>query len=185
MSDLDANAPANAEFQRLFATHREAVRRYLLKLSRDPDIADDLCQDVFLRAHEKFHLYDSERGSFLSWNFAIAHNIFLNYIRREGRLRPLGDANDQHQSAELAARLTDDADPASEIEAKLLSRQIREVILALPEPERSVFYLMKVKHRTRAEIAETLGMGTRTVSRKLVNAIELLRKGLEAKQLLS
>lgn len=170
-------APDNEEFERLYVEHRATVYKYLLKLSRSADLAEDLSQDVFVRAHLKYDLFDPTRGSFQSWVLAMAHNLFINFIRKQARLN-------LQPADQIESNLTDTGNQADQIEDEILSARVRRIIEALPEPERSVFYLMKIKNWSREQIATKLGMSTRSVSRKLVNAIELLRGELVRAQLL-
>ena len=172
MTDL-----SNEEFRRLYEAHRDDLYRYLVKLSGSPDVADDLTQDVFVRIREKYHLFDAEKGAFMAWACTIARNTYLNQVKRESRV-------DQSFDEKLEHSLSGSGDPAREVEQNLLSGKIRDIIAALPEPERTVFYLMKVKLLSREQIGQRLGMSTRSVSRKLVNAIELLRRELEREQIL-
>ncbi len=171
-----SNQLSEQEFRALYEAHRDDIYRYLMKLSRRQDLADDLTQDVFVRVHEKYHQFNPEKGTFIKWACAIAHNSFLNHEKRAARGTTFDDG--------LEHTLAGNDDPAKRVEQNILSEQIREVILNLPEPERRIFYLKNVKNWTREQIAREMNMGTRTISRKLVNAVELLRRELEKKKLM-
>jgi RNA polymerase sigma-70 factor (ECF subfamily) len=71
-------------FAGLVEAHQGAVRGWLRRLVGDPDTADDLAQDTFLRAFERLDAWDG-RGSFRAWLFGIARHLALAGHRRAGR----------------------------------------------------------------------------------------------------
>lgn len=56
--------------------------RYLLKLTMDPIIAEDLTQDTMLRCVEKIHLYNGQ-SQFSSWLITIASRLYIDSMRRK------------------------------------------------------------------------------------------------------
>ena len=71
-------------FGELIRRHQSQVRNLLRKLAADPDLADDLAQDSFLRAWDKMPSY-SGRGSFIGWLLKIAYTTFLQSKRKSKR----------------------------------------------------------------------------------------------------
>lgn len=75
-------AARHAEFNTLVVAHRQSVWSYILKLIRDHHLADDLCQEVFIRAYEMFDsLLDKTRVK--SWLFSIGYHVVIDWIRRK------------------------------------------------------------------------------------------------------
>lgn len=74
-------------FSALMLRHQRAVLRMAIRFVRDPDLAEDVVQDAFIKAYEKIHLFEA-RASFKSWLFQIAANTARNKIRerREGHV---------------------------------------------------------------------------------------------------
>src|SRR5262245_15067126 len=73
-------------FELLYERHKGAVYRYLRRVSRDPAVAEDLCQDVWLRLVDARASYQ-DRAKFATWLFTIAHNCLMNHLRgRQSRL---------------------------------------------------------------------------------------------------
>lgn len=64
--------------------HQGKIRSYLVRLCKNYDLADDIAQETFLTAFRKLQSYKGE-GSFSGWLFRIAHNCFLQHIRKTKR----------------------------------------------------------------------------------------------------
>ena len=89
----------------LFARHYRDIHRYLARMAGRPDVADDLAQEVFLRAVRALDAGGDAIGHERGWIFAVARHLLVDYRRREGTAaRRRGDAQ------RLAAR---DAAPVS------------------------------------------------------------------------
>jgi RNA polymerase sigma-70 factor (ECF subfamily) len=81
-------------FEGLYAAVASPLRRYLVMLTRDAAIADDLLQESFLQVHRFRHTYDADQP-LRPWLFAIARHVFLMHARatrrRLARVGPLPD----------------------------------------------------------------------------------------------
>lgn len=64
--------------------HQGKIRSYLRRLCKNHDLADDMAQETFLTAFRKLQSYKGE-GNFSGWLFRIAHNCFLQHIRKSKR----------------------------------------------------------------------------------------------------
>jgi RNA polymerase sigma-70 factor (ECF subfamily) len=74
----------NDAFSTLVRMHQGKIRAYLVRLCKNYDLADDIAQETFLTAFRKLQSYKGE-GNFSGWLFRIAHNCFLQHIRRTKR----------------------------------------------------------------------------------------------------
>ncbi|PCI75467.1 MAG: RNA polymerase subunit sigma-70 [SAR86 cluster bacterium] len=74
----------NDAFSALVRMHQGKIRAYLVRLCRSYDLADDIAQETFLTAFRKLQSYKGE-GNFSGWLFRIAHNCFLQHIRKTKR----------------------------------------------------------------------------------------------------
>ncbi len=93
---IEATLAGNAEaFSGLVQAHKTAVWAYVLSRVCDFDLAEDLCQETFLRAFERLdQLQDPRR--FSGWLRAIAENVCLMWFRRLRRQDPLDKARPHH-----------------------------------------------------------------------------------------
>jgi len=80
----------NDAFSALVRLHQDKIRSYLLRLSKSHDLADDIAQETFLTAFRKLQTYKGE-GNFSGWLFRIAHNCFLQHIRKTKRRSEVTD----------------------------------------------------------------------------------------------
>ncbi|MBL4869457.1 MAG: RNA polymerase sigma factor [Robiginitomaculum sp.] len=77
-------------FEALVRDHQGQIRAFLRRLCKNHSLADDLAQDTFLRAYQKFgSLVDAKSAK--AWLFQIAYRTFLDYVRKENRRRNLSD----------------------------------------------------------------------------------------------
>ncbi len=75
-------------FGTLVRRYQSRVRNWLQQLARDPDLADELAQDTFVRVWDKLHTFTG-KGKFQSWVMKIAYTIFLQSCRSKKRQRRL------------------------------------------------------------------------------------------------
>lgn len=73
----------------VYQSYFNDIYRYLLYLCRDHHAAEDLVQETFVRAYLYLEHYEGEKVK--PWLFTVAHNAFIDYIRKQSRVRPKGD----------------------------------------------------------------------------------------------
>lgn len=165
------------DFSILYEENYRTVYRFLLKISSDPEIAEDLAQEAFLKAFTFFVKFDSKVASFSTWTCSIAKNLyFKHYNRRKRELRNL------HLS-DLMSHIQINSEIPENLEKAFLEKTIKGTIESLPEPEKSIILYKELKRKTLKETARALGISERTVSRRLISAISLLRAKMENKNL--
>ena len=148
--------------------HLPALLRFARSLTRDVSAADDLVQDVVVRALERRHRFDGQR-SYRSWLLALTHNLFVDGWRR-ARVR-------QNAQSELQSRATDGMEPSQEHATDL--RAALRNFEALPVDQRAVMHLVVVGGASYAETADILGIPVGTVMSRLSRARETLRRAPE------
>jgi RNA polymerase sigma-70 factor, ECF subfamily len=171
-----AQAGDTASFGALIERHLGMVYAIALARLRDAESADDLAQEVFLRA--QLHL--SSLGSndrFAAWVSRIARNLAIDWLRRgqrASRLLPmvsLGEDLDRVPDTEQRGA-------REAMESKEEAHALREAIFDLPEAEREVVLLHFSEGLSQREIAERLGLSQPTVSRQIQRALDALRGAL-------
>ncbi|MFT4513819.1 MAG: RNA polymerase sigma-70 factor (ECF subfamily) [Planctomycetota bacterium] len=142
---------------------------YLMRLVRDRAWAEDLVQEVFLRALQEAHRYDTAWPVGV-WLFRIARNLALDLLRSEAGHR----ARTQAQPAPITA-------PAAITTAEHREFQIalEAALQRLPEEFRSVFLLREGESLSYDEIGAVLNISTKTVSSRLHRARQQLRTTLQ------
>jgi RNA polymerase sigma-70 factor (ECF subfamily) len=70
-------------FREIVLRYQRPVFALILRMVRDPETAEELAQETFVKCHGRLSTYDPSRR-FASWLFKIAHNTSIDYLRREG-----------------------------------------------------------------------------------------------------
>jgi RNA polymerase sigma-70 factor (ECF subfamily) len=176
-------------FSRLDGRLRPRLRGLLLKLARDEAAVDDLVQLTLLKAHlarDRFALQGGDPdGAVQAWYFAIGRNVAMDFLReryRGDRRRADGSANDG-----LAALPDPELDAEAlgeraEEEAEIALR-VREAIARLPEGQREVVELHKLRGMSMAEVAERLRVREGAVRVRAHRAYKTLARLLAPKEL--
>ena len=164
-----------AAFEVLYARHRAALWRFLLRSLDDEQAAADIFQETWVRviAHRERYTVTAR---FKTWLYRIAHNCCVDHWRRVGRLtrREQRDAEEMLESlADCSAQAPDEYAESAE-QADALQAALRE----LPEAQRSAFLLYVDGGLGLADIATTTGVGVETAKSRLRYAVARLRSAL-------
>jgi RNA polymerase sigma-70 factor (ECF subfamily) len=148
--------------------------RYLLRMLRRPDEAEDAVQEAFLRAYLSLASYDPTYR-FSTWLFRIATNLTLNRIKAEQRLTSLEMLQERPEGAprEIADR-RDDCRPEPQAERQELCQVVRECLELLPPAYRSVVALRHISDLSYEEIADSMDLPVNTVRSRLHRGRERL-----------
>ena len=148
------------------------VQRYLPKarviarrLLQNPDDADDLVQDAFLRALERIDTFDVTRA-FGPWFTRLLVNLGLDW-RRKQKVR--GGEGQDPETLAGASR------PDRETERAELRRSLREAVARLPDRQRLIITLFEVDGHSTEEVADMLNVSQVTVRWHLHQARKALR----------
>jgi RNA polymerase sigma-70 factor, ECF subfamily len=149
-------------FMRLFLESREALRRYVRRLVRSRETADEVVQEAFLRTYEQRDAVQIPRA-FL---FSTARNLASD-IRRHDRIAATDSVGDL-QDAQI---VQPDAPLDSLLIADEASRLLKEAVDRLPEQCRAVFTLKVFHGWSYREIAQQLGLAEKTVEKHVARAL--------------
>lgn len=117
-------------FDEIYRLYAEDVYRFLLKLTRNETLAEDILQDTMLKAVTSFSGFKGN-CSLKTWLCTIARNEYLNYCkRRENRHLPLDEV-----------QLSDGRSLEQRISDKLTAMELHTVLHHLDEPYKEIFTL--------------------------------------------
>jgi RNA polymerase sigma-70 factor (ECF subfamily) len=161
-------------FEELFHQFQGEVYRWIVRIVRDPVVAEDLTIETFWRIH-RAHSHFNPSRSFGAWARKIATNLALSYLKSPsvGRFRPLEEA----ETVGLARRgdtLT--VDPAVRLEIRERTLQTLE---QLSPNLRVVAILALIEEVPHAEIAAALGISVAATKVRLFRAVRFLRNRLK------
>ena len=163
----DANS-AEA-FGELVTRYQTSVFNVCYRILHERGEAEDLAQEVFIRAYDRIHTFDIER-EFGPWIQRVAANLCLNHLEGQKVTTELDDERD-----------TDHApSPESAQEVRERSKQIREALVSLPANYRIVIELRHYQELSYEEIAVELNIPLSDVKSHLFRARKILAEKLHA-----
>jgi RNA polymerase sigma-70 factor (ECF subfamily) len=162
-------------FETLYARHRTALYRYLVRQARDGETANDLFQEVWSRVIVNRARYEP-RAKFRTFLFTLAHNCFIDHCRRT-KTRPGGANVDDADAADLLPA-DDGAGPERVLERDESTRRYRAALESLPQEQRDVYLLHEESNLSLEEIGRVTGVGTETAKSRLRYAVGKLKAAL-------
>ena len=172
--DADASLAASGDrqaFERLYHRHVNRVFSLCARMVADRTRAEELTQDVFVRAWEKLQLFRGE-SSFATWLHRLAVNVVLNERKTESRRRSRFEEENAERGMDGYAGVVGMTLPPGDL------LDLEEAITRLPPGARRVFTLHDVEGYKHEEIAEMLGVTTGATKAQLHRARLLLRQRL-------
>jgi RNA polymerase sigma-70 factor (ECF subfamily) len=161
-------------FEALYARHKGALYRFVLRSVKARGEAEELFQEIWMRAIEARGRY-APQAKFSTWLYTIAHNRLVDHWRARGLA--LVSLDDEASPVPEVA-----ADPGSEPHRQLEARQTLErlstALAALPQAQREAFLLHHEGGLTAAEIAAATGSGEEAAKSRLRYAMNKLREAI-------
>jgi RNA polymerase sigma-70 factor (ECF subfamily) len=158
-------------FERLYREQVNRVYSLCARMVSDRERAEELTQDVFVRAWEKLHLFRGE-SSFSTWLHRLAVNVVLNSRKSEGRQRSRYEENDEDAGMDALPGVVGMPLPPGDL------LDLEDAIKRLPPGARRVFILHDVEGYKHEEIADMLGVTSGATKAQLHRARLLLREAL-------
>ena len=166
-----AAAGDRGAFERVYRQNANRVFSLCARMVSDRARAEELTQDVFVRAWEKLHLFRGE-SSFATWLHRLTVNVVLNARKVEGRQRSRYEENDDDAGMDSLPGVVGMPLPPGDM------LDLEEAITKLPPGARRVFVLHDVEGYKHEEIAEMLGVTSGATKAQLHRARLLLREAL-------
>lgn len=152
-------------FETIFRQSHQDIYRWIVRMVRDPGIAEDLVVETFWRIYRSRATFDWTR-SFQAWSRRIATNVTRDYLAR----RP--------NEVDLPENIPEPTRPDPLVGLDI-QRKVRMAVAELPPKHRIVAMLALVEERSHEEIAAALGIPVGTVKSRLFHAIRMLRRKLQ------
>lgn len=150
-------------FTRLVSENQALCWHIIHRMVRDPEDARDLCQETFLRVHQRLGQFRGE-SSLRTWIGRIAYSIALRHLQRK-RIALAGPSGEEGQS--LLESVPSDIDIASDCDSEEVVSLLLAAIDTLPAPQRAVLTLYHLEELSIAEIAEITGLAHGTIKSQL------------------
>lgn len=165
-------------FEALVREHKNRIYGYVCRLTNDHPDAEDLTQEVFVRAYQSMHAFRHD-AAVDTWLYRIATNLVIDRFRRARRtpqtLRVEGADGEAVSEIPTTSR---EADPQASVQLSELQRQVQRAIHSLPPKLRAVIVLHDMEGLAYEEVAQTVGCPVGTVKSRIFNARALLKRKL-------
>ena len=155
-------------YMHIINTYKNPLYATILRMTKNPQTAQDLLQEAFIKVYEQLGKYD-QKGTFKSWLYRVAINHCLDQFRKK-RIQ-LEQVKDTH--------LVSDTTPEVVFLKKEKSRELEQLVNALPEDERLILLLRYANELSYGEISETLCISLANVRNKLHRAKKKLRRNAQ------
>ena len=161
----------------LINRHQQRLYSFIYSKVYDRDVTEDVFQDTFIKVIKTLKLGKyNEEGKFLPWVMRIAHNLVIDYFRKNKRMPKFNNSKDFDIFSVLS-------DSALNAEDKLVRSQIhndiRKLVEELPEDQRTVLKMRMYNDMSFKEISENTSVSINTALGRMRYALINLRKLIE------
>jgi RNA polymerase sigma factor (sigma-70 family) len=150
--------------------HLDGVHRYLLLLTADSGLAEDLAAETFEKALRSWSRYDPRRASERTWLCRLARSVALDHFRSDARRR-------RREERFVQQRVSDEQEP---LIPGAFSAELDAALRTLSAAEREVLALRIVLDFDAEAAARVLGIGRAACSMRLARALRKLEERMEA-----
>lgn len=170
--DATGDKTTMPSWDELVRQHADRVYRLAYRLSGNPHDAEDLTQETFIRVFRSVQNY--QPGTFEGWLHRITTNLFLDMVRRRGRVRMESLPEDYDRVP------ADDPNPEQIYHNARLGPDLQAALDSLPPEFRAAVVLCDIEGLSYEEIGATLGVKLGTVRSRIHRGRQALRDYLAA-----
>ncbi|MDN5203762.1 RNA polymerase sigma-70 factor [Fulvivirgaceae bacterium BMA10] len=156
------------DFKSLFNEHYDGIKNFLYYKTGDVEVAEDIAQDVFLKAWDKRS--DIRLETVKSFLYTIANNLAINHLKHRNVVFDFVRKERNDSSYES---------PEFQLEVKEFDQRLQQTLAAMPEKNREVFLMNRIEKLTYNDIAERLGLSVKAIEKRMSGALSYLRDKLK------
>ena len=163
-------------FDVLLARNQQKLYSYILFVVRDPEVANDVFQETFLKVITKLqegHYTDS--GKFSFWLTRIAHNVMMDTYRQQ-KSEHIVEATEDNDLNKLRSEDLLDINRENEYVNAQILKDVRHLMDTLPAPQREVVYMRYYQELSFKEISEVTGVSINTSLGRMRYALINMRR---------
>lgn len=187
MQDLELDLVSRAQsgdheaFEQLVVQYEKRVYNLALRMSRNPEDALDLAQEIFIRVYKSLPFFKGQ-SAFSTWLYSIASNACIDFTRREKRKNRISMLSIDDEKNKSVYEIPDIRyQPENEVEKNALREELVCALEKLSPEHREILVLREINGLSYDEIAEALDLECGTVKSRICRAREkmcrLLAKG--------
>lgn len=168
------NEADDSVFHRLYEEYHAHIFRFLIYLTRDRDLAEDLVHEVYVRVLRSFDGFEGN-SSEKTWLFSIAKNVAIDHFRKTAvRNKHAFDKFDWEKSELISTNVL----PDETVLMNEAMKQLFEVLDTCTGDQKMVIHMRFINDLSIAESAEALGWSEGKVKTTQHRAIKSLQKKL-------
>lgn len=155
-------------FTDLFEAYQLPLYCYLLQMSRNKQVAEELLQETFYRAMISLEVKNMAQAK--AWLFKVARNLFIDWTRKS--------KSEQRLVERIQLERTDNdsiGNPEEQLENRTKQEHIEEVLSRLPERMRTILYLREIQEFTYKEVVTAMNLSESQVKTTLFRARKKFR----------
>lgn len=162
----------------LINRHKSKVFSYILMVVKNRELAEDIFQDTFIKVIKSLHAGKySEEGRFVSWVMRIAHNLVIDFYRKDKHLKTVSD--DETDVPLFNSVKFSELNIEEELVINQIHEDVKVLVEQLPEEQKEVVKLRYYYDLSFKEIAEHTNVSINTALGRMRYAIINMRKEME------
>ncbi len=166
----------NRAFDELLTRNQQKLYNYIMFVVRDPELANDVFQDTFVKVISKLQEGKyTDSGKFSFWLTRIAHNIIMD-IYRQQKGEHIVESGENNDLSRLRSEDLMDSNREAEYVNTQIMADVRNLMDTLPATQREVVYMRFYQDLSFKEIAETTGVSINTSLGRMRYALINMRR---------
>jgi RNA polymerase sigma-70 factor (ECF subfamily) len=157
-------------FEKLHEMYSDSICGVINTIVKNTDIAQEICQDVFVKAWKNSHTYNATKGRFFTWMLNIARNAAIDQVRSKSHKN-----SKQNLSSDFFVNILADK---NDLNSQMDTIGIKKLLLNLKEKCVEIIELLYFQGYTQKEAAEALEIPVGTVKTRNRSCISQIRSNI-------
>jgi|TARA_B110000037_G_scaffold92136_1_gene108635 RNA polymerase sigma-70 factor (ECF subfamily) len=172
-------------FEALLIRHKDKIYRFINMKVRDGALAQDIFQDAFIKIVNTLKAGNyNEEGKFLPWAMRIAHNLVIDYFRKNNKVKLISESSSQRNDFNIFHTIKmEDENVEEEMTRVELESQMVDLIEFLPQSQSDILKMRIFKEMSFKDIADLEDISINTALGRMRYALINLRKMIEENDL--
>lgn len=166
----------NKAFDMLLSRTQDKIYSYIMFVVKDKNLADDVFQDTFVKIITRLRSGSyAATGKFMAWAIRISHNIIMD-IYRDGKQEQIVEPTADNDLSNLEGTDVMAGNIENQFVNEQILREARQLMDALPAPQREIVFMRFYQQMSFKEIAETLSISINTALGRMRYAVINMRR---------
>lgn len=168
--------------EKLISRHKRKVFTYILMVVRNREVAEDLFQETFIKVFKSINEGKyTDDGKFIAWVMRIAHNLIIDNVRREKRLKTV--SKDDYEYDIFNHKKYSENHKEQTVIKEEVEDNLKRIVNELPDVQKQVVLMRHFMDMSFKEIAEETDVSINTALGRMRYAIINMRKIIDEKKI--